>query len=169
MKIFIVNGFLQSGKSTFEKLVKKIEEEKGNKVKIVSSIDYIKLLATNFGWEGTKTLKDRKMLSELKRILTEWGDVPYLRMKENIEAAKRSGYNCFFIDVREPEEIKRFVEDYNALTIFINRNNPEIDYGNDSDNKVKDYNYDIEIDNSRGLNELKEEAEIFCETFLSED
>jgi len=41
--------------------------------------------------------------------------------------------------------------------------------GNHADDNVLNYQYDITIDNSRGLDELMQEATIFVETFLEDD
>jgi hypothetical protein len=41
--------------------------------------------------------------------------------------------------------------------------------GNHADDNVEQYQYDIVIDNSRGLDELLQEATIFVETFIDEN
>ena len=67
-----------------------------------STVDFIKFAAAKFGWEGTKEPKDRKMLSELKRILKEWNDVPYKKTVEFIDVAKISAK---FLAIGVPEII----------------------------------------------------------------
>ena len=39
-------------------------------------------------------------------------------------------------------------------------------YGNHADDNVNNYQYDIVIDNSRGLDELNQEAQLFVETWI---
>lgn len=51
------------------------------------------------------------------------------------------------------------------MTLLVQRGEVVI-IGNHADDNVLNYQYDITIDNSRGLDELKQEAEIFVETFL---
>lgn len=168
MKVIVVNGQCGSGKTTFEKLVEQIAEQKGKKVKIISTIDYVKNIATFLGWSGKKDEKDRRMLSDLKDLLTRWNDSPYNYVFSIIKENQLSNdVDLLFVDCREPKEIQRFVDDFKALTLIVKRY-AYTDCGNHADNNVYDFSYDIDIDNSRGLAELKEEAEIFVETFLEE-
>ena len=169
MKIAIVNGRGASGKTTFETMVTKIANARGRKVKVISTIDYVKIHAKHaFGWDGGKTPEDRRFLSDLKDALTRWKDVPYQKVKESIEIYKKSDTDLLFIDCREPEEIARFVNDYGALTILVQRGEFEL-LGNHADDNVMNYQYDVVIDNNRGLDELMQEATIFEETFVEEE
>lgn len=169
MNIFIVNGTGGSGKTTFEKMVKEIAEARLFRVALFSTIDYVKNIAKGIGWKGTKEPKDRRFLSDLKDALTRWNDGPYKKICEDIEIAQSEGIDAVFIDCREPEEIKRFVEDFNAITILVQRGE-FIQLGNHADDNVMNYQYDITIDNSRGLDELLQEATIFTEVWIgSED
>lgn len=167
INIFIVNGMGSSGKTTFEKMVKDIATSHNEKVEILSTIDYVKEIAKTFGWRGEKELKDRKMLSDLKDLLTEWNDIPHKKVQEKIKEYEKNNIKAVFIDSREPEDIKRFVEEYNALTILVKRSTINLVYGNHADDGVNNYEYDIVIDNSRGLLELFNEASIFYETFMN--
>lgn len=168
MKIAIVNGRGASGKTTFETMVQKIAAARGKKVKVTSTIDYVKEVAELLGWDGEKTPENRRFLSDLKDTLTRWRDVPYQRIKNSIDTYKESGTDLLFIDCREPEEIARFVNDYGALTILVQRGEFEL-LGNHADDNVMNYQYDVVIDNNRGLDELMQEATIFEETFVEEE
>ena len=169
MKIFVTNGKGRVGKDTFQTMVINIAAQHNIKIGKLSSIDYIKNIAKTFGWNGEKELKDRKMLSDLKDILTEWGDIPHKEVCKKITELERDNVQAIFIDSREPADIQRFVNEYNACTILVKRNTMDILYGNHADDEVENYNYDIIIDNSRGLKELQEEAQIFYETFIEEE
>lgn len=153
-------------------MVAKIAEARGKTVKIRSTIDFVKMRAKIFGWDGGKTPEDRRFLSDLKDALTRWKDVPYKSMKETIRYFQNSKdsdpCDLLFIDCREPEEIKRFVEDFNALTMIVQRGE-YTSVGNHADDNVENYQYDIVIDNNRGLDELMQEATIFVETFIMEE
>lgn len=171
MKVVIVNGRGASGKTTFETMVQKIAEARDLRVEIISTIDYVKKAAKSIGWSGSKTPADRRFLSDLKDALTRWDDVPYKKVQQWIEYYEKE-FNGFktdilFIDCREPEEIARFVEDYNALTVLVQRGKVVL-LGNHADDNVENYQYDIVIDNSRGLDELLQEATIFVETFVED-
>lgn len=166
MRIFIVNGTGGSGKTTFEKMVENIAKQNNYNIKIISTIDYIKQIAKTLGWDGGKALNDRRFLSDLKDALTRWKDIPYQKIKENLEDFMlEQEVDAVFVDCREPEEIKRFVNDYNAITILVQRGSAII-YGNHADDNVNNYQYDIVIDNSRGLDELNQEAQLFVETWI---
>lgn len=170
MRICIMNGRGASGKTTFEKMVQSIAAEQGKYIEIISTIDYVKNIARMLGWDGGKTNEDRRFLSDLKDALTRWKDIPYQKMVttiKNLEAGNK--VDLLFIDCREPKEIQRFVNDYNALTVIVQRGEFIQLMGNHADDEVMNYQYDITIDNSRGLKELQEEAQIFVDTFLKEE
>ena len=50
----------------------------------VDSVNLVKSLATMAGWDGNKTEKNRKFLSDLKDLLSNWNDVPYKETIKNI-------------------------------------------------------------------------------------
>lgn len=164
-KIFIVNGYPGSGKTTFENLcVLNYNKDKG-KVRVLSSIDIVKKIAKSCGYKGEKTPESRKFLSEFKRILTEYNDLPYRSVikevrnfiKENLETD-----NIIFIDCREKDQIDRFVKSLHAKTLLIKRNEVKNDFfSNPSDALVMDYKYDITILNNAGLNDLEKSALTF--------
>lgn len=166
MKVVVVNGRGASGKTTFETLVQKIADSRGLKVEILSTITYVKDIARDLGWDGGKTSADRRFLSDLKDALTRWKDIPYQACKASLELMEKE-VDIVFVDCREPEEIERFVEDYNALTVLVQRGEVVL-LGNHADDNVENYQYDVVIDNSRGLDELMQEATIFVETFVED-
>jgi len=102
----------------------------------------------------------------LKDALTRWKDIPYQACKASLELMEKE-VDIVFVDCREPEEIERFVEDYNALTVLVQRGEVVL-LGNHADDNVENYQYDVVIDNSRGLDELMQEATIFVETFVED-
>ena len=169
MKVFIVNGAGGSGKTTFERMVEVIAEQEGYDIKIISTIDYVKEIAKKCGWNGEKALNDRRFLSDLKDALTRWKDTPYQFVKQQlIHFNNDLNVDVVFVDCREPEEIARFVKDYNAITILVQRG-PTIIFGNHADDNIRNYQYDIIIDNSRGLDELNQEAQLFIDTWIGEE
>lgn len=160
MKIYIVNGAPGSGKTTFEEYVSYISAPYCYNL---STIDFVKEVAIYCGWDGGKELKDRKFLSELKRILTEWNDIPIKRIKKELNGIKftMSQYNlsldkcCVFIDCREPKEIERLCNELNAKSLLIRRETAENkETSNESDANVLNYNYDIIIDNNGTIRDL---------------
>lgn len=169
IKIFIMNGKGSSGKTTVENMIVEIAQAHDKKIEILSTIDYVKDVAKGFGWNGSKDPKDRKMLSDLKDLLTEWNDLPYKIVCDKIKKLMCTDVAAVFVDCREPTEIKRFVEEYDALSVLIKRSSISMVYGNHADDNVDDYEYECVIDNSRGLMELLGEANIFYECFIREE
>ena len=73
INVVVVNGSAGAGKTTFEEMCSFIL---GPYYRSRSSIDKVKEIAKNCGWDGSKDLVNRKFLSDLKDLLTEWDDVP---------------------------------------------------------------------------------------------
>lgn len=126
------------------------------------------------GWDGTKTLKNREFLSNLKDLLTEWGDVPYKKIAKEITLFDYS-LNQFDIDgdkgfvfvmCREPQEIQKFVDRLGAKTVCVRREEAEKEaVSNHADANVLDYEYDYYIDNNKDLAHLQNAARVFLNCF----
>ena len=166
MKYFIINGRPRSGKDTF---VNFCLEELGAFGKLISTVDFVKKIATECGWDGTKDLKNRKFLSDLKDLLTNWGDVPYKKTLQEIDMFKFD-LNCWnvsdkgvvFIMCREPKEIERFERELNAKSLLIRRASVEFEQqSNHADSEVLNHKYDYIIENNGTIDELKEKAKDF--------
>ena len=175
--IIVVNGAPRAGKDTFCEMVQKIMEERIGpySCRIISTVDLVKEVAKFCGWNGQKTPKDRKFLSDLKDILTQWDDVPYKDIIDSYEGCKeiwkQFGYNeekcLYFIMCREPKEIQKIVDRLGAKTLLVRREAvEETAQSNHADKEVLNYNYDITILNNGTLDELKDVAITFCDSFL---
>ena len=112
--------------------------------------------------EIAKTEKDRKFLSDLKLLCTEYNNMPFKSMQEKVEEFKNDDAEFLFLHIREPEEIEKAKKAFNAETILIIRDNIEQITSNMADKNVRDYNYDIVIYNNDTLEELKCKAMKFC-------
>lgn len=171
MKVVIINGLPRSGKDTFVGACT-IAYRPGI-VYNVSTVDFVKDVARFCGWEGKKEPKDRKFLSDLKDILTEWNEIPMLKVKERLrEIEERADLleikePVVFIMCREPKEIEKLKNEFNATTVFIQRDAVEgIEQSNHADADVFDYNYDITIHNNGNLSALNRIAESFMNESL---
>ena len=167
MKVIVINGFAGVGKSTFVKFCKE-EAGKNQDVFELSTIDSIKKIAKSIGWNGQKTRRDRKFLSDLKDLLTQYNDYPHQIVLEKIFEIKEVTYKpenlVIFVHCREPEEIQRFKDELNATTLLLRRAKSEsVMQVNHADNGVFDFKYDFDILNNNGLDELKKDAKIFME------
>ena len=78
-QIFIINGSGGVGKDTFVSLV-------SNNIATMnfSSVDKVKEIARDIGWLGEKTEKDRKFLSDLKLLCTDYNDMPFNSMRSKV-------------------------------------------------------------------------------------
>ena len=171
MRIFIVNGLPQAGKTTFERACTRYYD---GEVKIISTVDFVKYVAAICGWDGTKTPKNRKFLSDLKAMLAEWNDVPWKKIAtelQSIAREERDGLHKYetivFIDSREPAEIARFSSELCAQSILVTR--PELSaeaQSNTSDANVFDYDYDYVISNDGTVDEWEEKAKLFLKTIF---
>ena len=178
MNIIIVNGYPEVGKTTFENFC--LAKKPGEKI---SSIDYVKEVAKYLGWNGEKTPKDRAFLSNLKRILTEWNEVPLQEVLKKISEIERkweiermSTKELFiFVDVREPEEIekyKRVMEDlgWKVHTVLITNEEKAGNFSNTSDANVLEYSYEYIVVNEKrkGLDALEKSAEDFIDYVIKQ-
>lgn len=156
-KIFIINGSGGVGKDTFVELVSEFAS-----IMNFSSVDKVKDIAKEIGWNGTKTEKDRKFLSDLKILTAEYCDMPFQSMKHKVEEFKQSDiHQCLFLHIREPQEIQRAVNEFNAETILITRDSVQQITSNMADANVYNYNYDYEIRNNGTINSFRQIAKHF--------
>ena len=177
MKVVIINGKGGCGKDTFVAMCKDILGE--SHVKNISTVDFVKEIATKCGWDGTKTPENRKFLSDLKDLLTEWGDIPLKKVVEDVQIyfAFLKDYDMqdmglVFIHCREPKEIEKLVRQFgeDASTLLIRRSEAEaVEQINHADNDVLNYAYDYTIYNDSTLSWLRAEAEIFLKKYLKFD
>jgi len=156
--IIIINGTGGSGKDTFIEFVRKFA-----KVTNFSSVDKVKEIATLIGWDGKKTEKDRKFLSDLKKLTTEYNDMAFNSIKNAVESFKTSENELMFIHIREPEEIKRAAEAFGAKTLLMKKVGLSNITSNYSDANVENYDYDFYVENTT-LEELNEKALEFVRT-----
>lgn len=160
MKYYVVNGRAGSGKTSFEELAMKYADAPSMNV---STIDFVKQVAYMCGWDGTKTPHNRKFLSDLKDLLTNWEDVPYKMVEKSILEFKRglmernydSTNAIVFMDCREPVEIDKLKSRLGAKTVFIDRKIDSYEPSNHADAEVENYEYDIIIDNNGDLHDLR--------------
>lgn len=157
-KIYITNGVGGCGKDTFASFLNDFVT-----VMKYSSIDKVKSIAVECGWKGSKTERDRKFLSDLKCLTTEYSDMPFKDLQRMVDVFKnKSNADVLLIDIREPGEIKRAVREFGAETILIvNPNIPHIT-SNMADKNVYEYNYDYRIMNNGTLEDFREAVRQFA-------
>ena len=157
--VIIINGYPRSGKDTFIKYCDHILHHRCQSSTIISSIDEIERIAHELGWDGKKDSKGRAFLADLKALSIGYYNFPFNFMKEKIVKCKT---DYMFINVREPEEIKKFVDTFGAITVFIHGQWADYRLSNDADRNVEAYAYDHYINNHSTLDELHAWASRFC-------
>ena len=133
-----------------------------------SSIDRVKDIARFCGWDGGKTEKDRKFLSDLKLLTTDYSDMPFNSIKTTVDAFKNydEEHTVLLIDIREPGEIERAKNAFDARTILITNNRVSPILSNMADANVNNYSYDIVIENNGTLDDLRETVQKFVNNYI---
>lgn len=170
-QVFVINGSGGVGKDTFVNMIRTNLMQRGLRAINHSSVDEIKCIAKLLGWNGvSKTDKDRKFLSDLKALSVEYNDFPFKCMtKEYIDFINDHTAVALFLHIREPEEIDKAKDLFNAKTILITRDSLEQITSNASDKNVYNYDYDYVISNNSDLTELNKRARFFIEDIIMEE
>jgi len=163
--IIVINGKGGVGKDTL------CMSLTNRRVRNISSITPIKQIAAMHGWNGEKDLKSRRFLAELKRVFTEYNDLPNRYLIEQRADFLQSEDEILFIHIREPEQIETFVRAVNGdcLTLLVRRELPDTagGYGNHADDDVEDYPYDVIFDNNRPLEQSTQAFAALIEQLLA--
>lgn len=161
-RIFILNGSGGVGKDTFVDLV-------SNYIPTIhfSSVTKVKEIAKAIGWDGGKTEKDRKFLSDLKILCTEYNNLPFNSMKEMVAEFLDGDANALFIDIREPNEIEIAKQAFNAETVLVKRDSVTHITSNMADANVYNYQYDHIIENNGSIKDLDNTAKKFVDKLFN--
>ena len=160
-RIVIINGTGGSGKNTFIDFCSRYA-----KVYDFSSVDKVKEIARAIGWNGQKEEKDRKFLSDLKKLTTEYNDMAFNSIKDAVNKFYDSENEIMFIHIREPEEIERAVKTFSAYSLLIKRDGVQNISSNYSDANVDNYDYDYIIKNIT-LDDFNKRAEEFVKNIIN--
>ena len=110
----MISGSGGMGKSTFVSLCNQFND----KVVEVSTVDEVKRIGIECGWDGTKTERNRAFLSDLKDLLEKWNNVPNKKIDEYIENHPEE---IIFVNAREPHNIQYYKDKYNAITVLVGK------------------------------------------------
>lgn len=161
--IVVVNGKPGAGKTTLMDYYMEALKKTGGAALRVSSIDVVKSMIMDSGLFDPykeKTGDTRKLMSDIKKALIEYNDVPLrycIDAVHKLHTHKKA--TTLFVEIREPEEIKKFVRTVEmlnkkipVLTVLVMDLNDPVDYvtfGNSSDDDVNHYQYDITFMNAK--------------------
>lgn len=160
-KIVVINGYPQSGKSTFVSMCYEIDKS----VVELSMVDSVKKVAIYAGWNGRKDEKGRKFLATIKKAMMEYDEGPRKAIDRYI--LSHPSKICF-INARNAEDIQYFVDKYNAVPLYISLT-PELGgqvwYSNEEDFGANEnaYDYKYKIMNNKVPEDFKLEARKFLE------
>ncbi len=121
------------------------------------------------GWDGDKSDKSRKMLSDLKMLFTQYNDLCLRYITEQYEQFLVSDEQVMFVHIREPEEIARFVSvapEHIKTLLIKNSAKEQHVYQNASDDNVEQYTYDGVYDNCLTLEETETAFMTFFHTWF---
>lgn len=170
INVVIINGKPRSGKDTVIHYMRRYcAVNECSKFKTYSTIDPIKDMLRQIGWDGKKDDTSRGLLSLLKQYWINNGDGP---LKYCMDAVFKEIYSVDCDDVvlvfqiREPDEIDKLVNALNPLKLAYNISvstllvcRPEMDgkeYNNTSDDGVMEYGYNTHMYNTSTLSHLEE-------------
>lgn len=119
-------------------------------VKIVSSVDPIKKIATMGGWKGEKNDAGRLLLVRLKQAFVDYNDLPLQYLKEEYTSFLQGEEAVMFVHIREPHEIDKFKREVPCKTILVTRDGAK-KWNNQVDSGVLNYTYDYTFPNDDGL------------------
>lgn len=164
-KIFITNGMARCGKDTFSEFLNEYIPTTR-----YSSIDVIKEIARKCGWDGSKRERDRKFLSDLKVLTSEYNSLSFISIKNKIgEFLNDQSHEVMLIDIREPKEIDRVSKEFEAKTILIKNDRVKNITSNMADKNVFNYEYDYQIENNGTLEEFREVVKKFAENIMTKE
>jgi hypothetical protein len=173
-KVYIINGPARAGKDTFVELAEDLCFAYKSKYDIMSksTIENLAYIAKDqFGYNPeVKSDKDRKFLSDFKRLVDDYCDYTFKTVTSTIDIDIKNRDRfvlaspvVYFVHVREPYNIYRFTKHfYKSKTIFVDttRNIHSVT-NNESDLNVRDYDYDITVHNDGSIDDYREVVKRF--------
>jgi hypothetical protein len=173
--VIAINGMARSGKDTFaESSINYLNDRIFNPELHglnISSVDRVKEILTEMGWNGEKDDKSRKALSDLKDLWTEWNDGPFVNIVEKILNTNAS---LIFVHIREPLEIDKLKEACLDNSIFfesvlIVRPGVNKVTNNTGDNgSLEPYNYTRTISNILTVDDWKNVARLMTQEWMDQ-
>jgi len=170
-RVLILNGVARCGKDTFADAIGKRSSENNFLYASMSTVDVVKAMLEIAGIDkNKKSDKDRKLMSDLKDLLTEHSDIPFNKIRKRISTISQTGRDCVFtVMCREPEEIQKFKDFYGDECVAIIITRPDLETPNNhADQNVAKFDYDIEVSNSGTEANLESIAQHVCDTIFED-
>lgn len=163
IKIYILSGKAESGKSTVAKIMK--DNLQNKKVITLAYASYLKMYAKEIiGWDGNENTKPRELLQQLGVELIKNNIDDKMLIRRIIEDINVYSYFYDVIiisDARFTEEIEDIKNIFNDVTVIhikgLDNNLTEEQKKHATEISLDNYNnYDYEIDNTNSIDELKD-------------
>lgn len=172
MKVVIINGSGGSGKDTIVKILKTKLNDKFN-IYNISTIDKVKEIARDMGWDGKKDERGRQFLADLKELWTDYNNGANEEVLSRIcrlasdEEYETLGETLVFVHCREPFSIQWFVDmlaerNIDTHTMIVKREKIQ-EFFNEADQGVTNYTYDTKFLNDYDYEELVVQCEEFAD------
>ena len=174
-QVVVISGGSGVGKNTFINLCKQYVDYSLD----ISTIDFVKQIAVRCGWKDNKSLENKKFLADLKKVLIDFDDLPFKKvvrevneyhldlfqssMDDDIDMVDKK--SLVFIHCHEPEEIKKLMNHFNAVTLLMTRK----DIVQDAlDAALNGFTYQFIIGNDGSVEDLDKLAKTFIDKIFSE-
>lgn len=169
IKVVIINGLATVGKSTFCKDCEVFCND--NTLDTVayelSTVDFVKKIAKEIGWNGVKDERGRQFLHELKMAMTRYDDIPNKKVVERMQEIidhNPTFNHIFFINARESKDIKAlrsYIQTnymWDVKTLLLKNDNMPVKEVPELVEDIFNLDYDYTIYNTGSLNELYKKA-----------
>ncbi len=169
MKIILISGKAQHGKDTASIFIKQKLKSKGKKVLVTHFAALVKFICEKyFGWDGQKDEKGRTILQYVGTdvIRTQkpnfWVDF----IIDILTLFKDEWDYVLIPDCRFPNEVTRWNEEWDTISVRVNRvdfeSNLTLEQKNHpSETSLDSYNFDYVINSENGLDKLEIEVDKF--------
>lgn len=163
--VIVINGSGGSGKDT---LVNIIAEHASFAVNNIDSVAKVKECALALGWNGVKDERGRRLLSDIKQVAIDNGDIPLKYCVSEIETMRFHPLQVIsFVHIREPEEIFKLRtalgNKYTIKTLLVTNPNVDAIKSNESDAYVTHFKYDWHLVNDKTLEHLEHLGKLLIE------
>jgi hypothetical protein len=169
--VIIINGKGGAGKDTVCEIA-----ESYYRVKTISAITPVKEIARHCGWTGDseKDNRARKFLSDLKRILIDYNDMPNDYLEKEYNNFIASDNDLLFVHIRESDQIDDFKARVSSKCVTLIVRSSELDkkkafFGNTSDDDVENYVYDYSFVNGKPMDVLVRDFKVFLRNLFASE
>ncbi len=165
--VVVVNGKGEAGKDTLCDITGKYYRTRN-----VSSIDPIKKIASENGWDGAKDSRSRKFLADLKSLFAAYNDLPTRYLTEQYQQFLASDAEIMFVHIREPEEIEKFINSVGktpCVSLLVRREQANVSWwGNEADDNVEQFSYDYYYNNILPIEAVEQDFMVFFDRMARE-